>query len=107
MAENETRGVSEASKRIINEPSDRLRQMSDEMFDRISKYVKVELEATTSDYELLETINKMTAERYRTMTEQMRVVNSNILDLYDKHARVCPDHMPIILISRFKLLVHG
>ncbi|RIA98555.1 biogenesis of lysosome-related organelles complex-1 subunit 2-domain-containing protein [Glomus cerebriforme] len=51
-----------------NKPSRNVNKLTEEMFSKVGEYLKGEILATTEDYKLLETMNKVTRDRYKEMS---------------------------------------
>eukprot|EP00123_Amoebidium_parasiticum_P001158 comp12203_c0_seq1/m.6973 comp12203_c0_seq1/g.6973 ORF comp12203_c0_seq1/g.6973 comp12203_c0_seq1/m.6973 type:complete len:123 (-) comp12203_c0_seq1:23-391(-) len=69
-----------------SEHNARLAVLTQEMFDKVAAYVRAELETTCEDYKLLETLNRLTAQRYGELTTQTATMNESLQVLFDKYA---------------------
>eukprot|EP01134_Creolimax_fragrantissima_P005951 CFRG5951T1 len=82
------RTLRQASDRVVDTPSERLLNLSEDMFEKVSKYVRAELEQPVHDFELIEKINSITALRYSEMADKMALLNGEVLGLFEKYADV-------------------
>ncbi|VVC40726.1 Biogenesis of lysosome-related organelles complex-1, subunit 2 [Cinara cedri] len=74
-----------------NDPHDpNLSLLSTKMFEKTSEYLMGELNITEEDYKLLETMNKMTMEKYGSYRQIASDVGKQILELNEKYKSLEP-----------------
>lgn len=67
-----------------------MQQLSDDLFQKTSDYVKAELEVTLDEYKLLEQMNGATATKYSEMRTRSEQLKQSLLDLETNYARIIP-----------------
>lgn len=74
-------------------PADRtqlVQQLTEDLFDKTSDYVKAELEVTLDEYKLLEEMNRTTASKYSDLRARCHQLKGSMLDLETNYARIIP-----------------
>ncbi|PKK66527.1 hypothetical protein RhiirC2_753289, partial [Rhizophagus irregularis] len=72
--------------------SQNVSKLTEEMFSKVGEYLKGELLATTEDYKLLETMNKVTRDRYKEMSGMAQ----NLVVEMAKLQRIYTDFEPYV-----------
>ncbi|CAG8558227.1 9998_t:CDS:2 [Funneliformis mosseae] len=75
-----------------NKPSHNVNKLTEEMFSKVGEYLKGEILATTEDYKLLETMNKVTRDRYKEMSGMAQ----NLVVEMSKLQRIYSDFEPYV-----------
>mmetsp|Transcript_13814 Transcript_13814/g.16026 ORF Transcript_13814/g.16026 Transcript_13814/m.16026 type:complete len:190 (-) Transcript_13814:1753-2322(-) len=71
-------------------PPEKLKENTDEMFDKISQYAKLELEGTLGELKCLEHMNRVTATKYSEMLSTAEGLKAFQLGLHKKYQELLP-----------------
>jgi biogenesis of lysosome-related organelles complex 1 subunit 2 len=74
----------------LEERKAQLTESTQTMFDNVSKYLQAELQATSEDFKLLETMNNVTREKYKDMTEITKNLTAFMDEMQKKYAEFEP-----------------
>ncbi|ORX88393.1 biogenesis of lysosome-related organelles complex-1, subunit 2, isoform CRA_b [Basidiobolus meristosporus CBS 931.73] len=80
------RNSSSATERSKTAGKEDALNLSQEMFDKVSEYLKSELLASTQDYKLLETFNNLTKEKYQGMSDDAKDLINQVTKLQQSYA---------------------
>uniref|UniRef100_A0A914YK46 Biogenesis of lysosome-related organelles complex 1 subunit 2 n=1 Tax=Panagrolaimus superbus TaxID=310955 RepID=A0A914YK46_9BILA len=70
--------------------SDEVRQLSNDVFNKVSGFVNGQVQGTTSDYKLIEEMNMSTAQRYTDMKQVASTISGRLYELGEKYESLRP-----------------
>uniref|UniRef100_A0A7E4UPW0 Biogenesis of lysosome-related organelles complex 1 subunit 2 n=1 Tax=Panagrellus redivivus TaxID=6233 RepID=A0A7E4UPW0_PANRE len=70
--------------------SDEVRRLSDNVFQKVSTFVRGQVQSTVTDYKLIEDMNKTTAQRYGDMKLVAETISGRLSQLEGKYESLRP-----------------